>query len=447
MAAVATNPTTTPPPVNTTRNQDATPLFKSAIPFLHSRKKLPPACVDLAELQDMTEHILTTDAGNLFQFNRNNNTMHRDDQADAWATADGTVQMVEYLMRGHAARVPGTLWNGWTTSPHVDNNSSSSSDPLETLDVMDKLLARMWDEGNFYMTTRKRHLSQMAWEGDVLGDDSESGEGHSHSSVKSDWREFAREDTIVNDEDDGKDGWRAADSESSSTGAAAEGEGGGAEGDSDDTTEDYAMPGPSVDMYDIYLDTIASAAAQVPAQDATPLLTARNAFQTFEIILYRHGLDGGDEHNDNRHTMPTQISYNAVMRTAANLPFDDPTAEVYRDWALMSAFAAHDALTHSALERNSSTYAYLLQVVAKYMPASPSRGNIARGLWKLAKTNGVYNDQVQAALLAANEISNSPDHDEWLDENIRGKDWRTDAPHRWRRRVKKYRMVPKQTTY
>ena len=406
------------------------------VPILHSRKALPRVCLDPSELNDMTEHVLSTEAGNLFQFQRNTTSSVMsalEDSKAAWNTADGTVQMVEYLMRGHAAKVPGSLWNEWTAAP------SGAEDPLKSLVIMDMLLDRIWDEGHFYMTVRQKHWSQVALEDDLLHAGSNADE-----SLAADWRKFAREDTIVND--DGNDtGWKATEAS--------------VEEDSDDTgtsgdmMEDFAMPGPSVDMYDTYLDTIASAAALVQSPENTPpLLTSKNAFATLETILSRHQLDGGDDVNTNRHTLPTQISYNAVMRTAANLPFESgddlSSAEVYRDWAIMASFSAHDALTHAAgLERNSSTYAYLLQVVAKYMPPSTYRGNVARGLWKLAKTNGVYNAQVQEALLLANATSNGPDHDEWLDENIRGKDWRTDAPHRWRRRVQKYRMVPKQTTY
>ena len=413
-------------------NDNSPPLI---VPVLHSRKALPRACTDPSELSDMTEHVLSAEVGNLFQFQRNTNVgmMSRlEESKAAWNTADGTVQLVEYLMRGHAAKVPGSLWNEWT-------EQSGAEDPLESLAVMDALVARMWDEGQFYMTVRQQHWSQVALEDDLLRGSA------ADESMAADWRKFAREDTIVDDNGDDA-GWKAAE--------AGKEEGSDDNATSGDMMEDFAMPGPSVDMYDMYLDTIATAAALIKSQeDATPLLTSKHAFHTFETILSRHQLDGGDDVNTNRHTLPTQISYNAVMRTAANLPFDSTdddlsSAEVYRDWALLASFSAHDALTQAAgLERNSSTYAYLLQVVAKYMPPSIYRGNVARGLWKLAKTNGVYNAQVQDALLLANATSNGPKHDEWLDENIRGKDWRTDAPHRWRRRVQKYRMVPKQTTY
>ena len=270
-----------------------------------------------------------------------------------------------------------------------------------------------------------------------------------------DWRKFAREDTIV-DDPDVKERWKKVPSNNDQDGV----EPGSTDDDAvgEDMMEDFAMPGLTVDMYDVYLDAVATTSGMISSpEEATPQLSVKHAFSIFEKILGRHNLDGGDEANTNIHTQPTQISYNAVIRTAANFPFDNnggssdeelAASEVYRDWAIMASFAVHDALTHGkGIERNSSTYAYLLQVVAKYMPPCTYRGNVARGLWKLAKTNGVYNQQVQDALLLANAASNGPEHDEWLDQDIRGKDWRYDAPHRWRRHVQKYRMVPKQTTY
>ena len=365
------------------------------------------------------------------------------DRTQAWKSADGTVQMVEYLLRGHAARVPGTLWHGWTVgsrggSSSDDNNNNNNKavlDALESLDTMHRLLNRMWDEGQFYMTVRKGHYSQLAYEEELKEQEQEK---------EMDWKRFAREDTVLDDDDDNNDD----DDKYASWQSNATEKGADEEDDTKESSmlEDFAMPGPSTAMYDIYLDTLATTAALVGApQD--DVVNAKNALNILEIILYRHELDGGDEYNDNLHTMPTQISYNAVLRTAANLPVQHDNNEGHRDWALMAAFSAHDALTHSALERNSSTFCYLLQVVAKYMHASPARGNISRGLWKMAKKHGWYNEQVQDALLLANTPPNSDEHEAWMNEMIRDKDWVKDAPQRWRRRVQKDRDVPKQTTY
>lgn len=446
------NSSKTPPPPPP---PSPTPLI---MPVLHSRKCLPRACLDPAELQDLTEDVLSAPFGNLFQYPQyadgrrpgmSDAEWKQQDSRLAWNVADGTVQKVEYLLRGHSAKIPGTLWHQWTRadgSAPVSAVGNDDEDPLESLAVIDSLVARMWDEGSFFMETRQKRYSQLAMEEDLK--ESTSMGSAEDEFVAADWKKFAREDTISDDLEDDED-WKAPEPPQQD----------GVEQGSDevaathDMTEDFAMPGPSVDMYDIYLDAIATIAGLIPSKEAaTPLVTAKHALYTHEFIMYRHQLDGGDAANTNQHTQPTQISYNAVIRAAANFPFDGgedlESDEIYRDWAIMASMSVHDRLVHAkGIERNSSTYAYLLQVIAKYMPPCTYRGNVARGLWRLAKVNGVYNQQVQDALLLANAESNGPEHDEWLDENIRGKDWRTDAPHRWRRRVQKYRMVPHQTTY
>jgi hypothetical protein len=404
------------------------PPTESLIPFLHSYKTLAPACTDVEELKERTEHVLTTQAGNLFQFDRTSRDLSREDRDEAWRQADGSVQMVEYLMRGYSAQIPGTLWNVWAP------NATVAEDPLTNLETMVKLLDRMYEEGHFFMHVRKEHLSQLEWEEERQA---------SIDPIVEDWRQFAREDTVVDDDDEeieekmeGLEDFEVDD-----------------DGDEeDDTRNDYALPGPTTEMYDVMLDSVAVTAAEAgdpkafASRPASDILTAKFALSVFDTILFRHGLDGGGVYNDNPHTMPTQISFNAVIRTAANLYYDGKN-EVLRDSALMAAFGANDVMTHSNVPQNSATYAYLIQVLAKYVPACESRGNMVHGLWKMARSDGVYNGDVQEAYLKASEPSNSSAHDEWIEANLRGKDWRTDAPQRWRRRVQKYRMVPRQTTY
>ncbi|CAB9515724.1 expressed unknown protein [Seminavis robusta] len=370
---------TPPPPPTSPAIVSTNPV---ALPFLHSRKKLAPACLDPSELKDHTDKILQTAVGDLIPFPRHHGTLDRSTTDEgAWTIGENSVQQVEYLMRGHAAQIPGTLWQGWSNSGNGDT-SGSSSDPLTCLEAMDALLERMAEEGTYYM----------------------------------------QEDGVYDDDDD-------------------------------DLMLDFASPGATVNMYDIFLDSLAVTAEQVgdprqfSARKASNLLTARHAFDVFELLYQRHSLDGGEESNDNKFTLPTQISYNAVLRTVANLHFDGQS-EVHRDLALMVAFSTDNAMQQSkTLERNSATFAYLLQVIAKYIPACEFRGNVAHALWMQAKSSGVYNDQVMDAYFQAHEPSNSARHDEWLEKNLKGFDWRTEVPQRWRRRVQKYRMVPKQTTY
>jgi hypothetical protein len=415
----------------------------AALPFLHSRKKLPSVCLDSIELKERTEQILESQVGALFEFNRNKRHVDRDDAQEAWQIATPTIQRVEYLLRGHSAQIPGTLWEKWSSGGGGTNTIPAADDLLRPIEIMDALIERLVEEGSYYMEVRKVHLSQLAWEESIRKEE---------DPVANDWRKFARDNTIV-DDDEEDDDWKefkknVADKEKKGTddNNLEEEEG------QDDLMMDYALPGPTVDMYDIFFDTLAVTAdkmgdpRQFSARKASNLLTSRNVYDTFHKLYDRHTMDGGDDLNNNTYTMPTQISYNAAIRTVANLHYDGKS-EVYRDLALAVALAMHDAITHSPLPNNSSTYAYILQVVSKYLPACELKGNVAHAFWKMAKTEGVYNDQVQKAYFQAHQPSNSARHDEWIDKNLKGFDWRTGVPQRWRRRVQKYRMIPKQTTY
>jgi hypothetical protein len=411
-----------PPPSPTVSSNPA------ALPFLHSRKKLPLACVDVVELKERTEQVLSSEVGSLFGFNRNKRQLDRDDAEEAWDTAGPTIQRVEYLLRGHAAQIPGTLWDGWT-------KATPSDDPLRAIEVMDALIERLVGEGSYYMKVREEHLSQLIWEESIRKEE---------DPVANDWRKFARDATIVEEDDDWKTFKKSLDKDRAVDEDNLE--------EQDDLMMDFASPGPTVGMYDILLDTLAVTAdkmgdpRQFSARKASDLLTSRNVYDTFHKLYDRHRMDGGDDLNSNTYTIPTQISYNAAIRTVANLHYDGKS-EVYRDLALGVALAMYDAITHSPLPNNSSTYSYILQAVSKYLPACEFKGNVAHAFWKMAKTEGVYNDQVQKAYLQAHQPSNSARHDEWIDKNLKGFDWRTEVPQRWRRRVQKYRMVPKQTTY
>ena len=101
---------------------------------------------------------MTTPAGNLFQFDRTTCDLDRRDRDRAWQQADGTVQMVEYLIRGYSAQIPGSLWNRWAS------DASAAEDPLANLETMVQLLDRIYEEGHFFMQVRKGHLSQLVYE-------------------------------------------------------------------------------------------------------------------------------------------------------------------------------------------------------------------------------------------------------------------------------------------
>ena len=128
---------------------------------------------------------------------------------------------------------------------------------------------------------------------------------------------------------------------------------------------------------------------------------------------------------------PTAVSFNAVIRTAANADVD-PNNEEERDLALTSSFLSLYRIHNSEyVHRNSATFTYILKVVEKYIPKSRSRGNIARGLFQKACDDGVVSDTVLNAL-AKISGGGGVDFDAWIPQIIEGKE----LPQKWRRNVK-----------
>jgi len=142
---------------------------KPLLPSRHSRKRLPPVCTDIGMLKDLTDEILQAPEGTLFTY-----AIDKDSAADAWDAADITCQKVDFLVRGYATRLPGTMWQRWVlpTAENSTNKSSGSNDTIidakdtekvtEALSSMEALLDRIWDEGHAYMTVRADRLREKA---------------------------------------------------------------------------------------------------------------------------------------------------------------------------------------------------------------------------------------------------------------------------------------------
>jgi hypothetical protein len=214
-------------------------------------------------------------------------------------------------------------------------------------------------------------------------------------------------------------------------------EGGSIQQQEEEEDEDCAGPGPTVDMWDTLLDTGA-----VTASRETPVDMAR----ILRRVLERHDEDGGAERNTNPYTVPTILTFNAVLRGVANAPYvkgdDDDNAARMRDEALQTAFGVYDEMRFH-VDRNAATYAYMLRVVAKFLPPSKTRGNIAHGLWTHAKRNHVASRQVLEALHHTNIPSNGVDFDEWFRDNVDIKN----TPVNWRKNYKLRRYNRDDETY
>ena len=111
-------------------------------------------------------------------------------------------------------------------------------------------------------------------------------------------------------------------------------------------------------------------------------------------------------------SMPTPLTFNAVIRTAASRPpaidtgsiilnkpliMDKAMIQRRRDAVLEEAFGTYDCTYHhscSTAERNSATYRYMFEVVGLHMPPGPSRGNIVRALFENCADEGCLDNHV-----------------------------------------------------
>ncbi len=371
-----------------------------------------------------------------------------DDQEKAWNVAYDTVQQAEYVIRGHAARIPGTMWNRWWLVDEEDDNdyfeAPSSSQPpqhdnskvvaQESLQHIIAIIDRLQQEGNMYMELRHERKMQLARErgedvemqiGQVIGEE----DHNSHEEEQLDNKAHMTELELQKHE------------------AALR------------RRHPFAAPGPTVAMLDTLLDCFAMAAPECPH-----LVTPEATAEVLTMILDRHIIDGGDEKNTNPYTVPTLVSYNALFRTMANLPYDaaastnsnddDNTSnsnssntKKLRDQALYYAFGMYDTLRHANnLTRNSATMTYMLQVVSKFFPPSRTRGNVAHGLWMHAVRQGIVDPHVMEALRAAHTPSNGVEFDDWTRLYLDHKQVR-DLPQKLNKYAKVRRYTPREATY
>lgn len=356
----------------TIRTLSSAAFVEFSLPTRHSRNLPPPVCRDALELNNLTAE--------LQQVKFVPYTLSQED--DLWELNDTIIQKAEYTIRGHAACIPDSLW-------YKNGDSSSDGDPTEHVDSMQAILTQLQQQNNIYMNLRRQLRSQVA---EYSNDDDNDSDSSSSSSD---------------------------DDESTTT--------------SSSSSHSKAGPGPTVEMWDTMLDSMA-----VSLPSTSPLAYK----DILEKVLKRHSLDGGPEYNTNPYTFPTILTFNAVLRGVANVDYSGEGDEMIRDDALETAFGVYDEMKWHA-DRNSATFVYMLGVVEKFLPPSRSRGNIAHGLWSHATRMNVASSQVLDALHKAHKPSNGEQFDEWLEmvNNIRK------TPLEWRKKHKQLRYNRGSATY
>ena len=382
------------------------------LPTRHSRHLPRPVCTDAAELESMTSSLLSSRPGSLFTYEFNSAGKGKADEYEAGlARSDTTTQKFEWTLGGHAAAIPGTT-NASNTAGADNNNSDNTGSSKQHLDAMVELLERIEEEGRIYVELRARVLNQQF--GTNTSGDNNTSNSSSDCNDSSDSDSDSDTDNTSSSTAKSQSAWRIQ-----------------------SLINRYgAAPGPSIYMYDSLLDAIACCAEAEQDTAGTSSMSSMEyltlARSVYERAMARHRADGGPNAN-NRHTMPTLITYNAVLRTCAAVEYNGESEQV-RDAALDLAFVAYDALNANAPtdaastsnavsknksttnnttnttmpKRNSATYAHMLRVIAKYLPPSPTRGNVAYGLWlSCTGHDGVLDRNVIQAYVEANTRNGS----------------------------------------
>lgn len=383
------------------------------IPVRHSTRQLPPVCADSTQLWEMTEEVLEAPIGSLISYSpaRGSGGLIKEDMDVAWKAADPVVQRVEFLLRGHACRIEGTRWEHWIElDEEMLNRDRSSAD--QTMSAMHSLLERVWEEGRSYMVGRATRMGEIQMLSQA-----------EHASPK---------DTIGSRFD--------------RLSARNDGDSEGKQGERQPFIDDFALPGPSVVMYDTVLDAMACRASS-----GCHYSTPQYCWLVFQDILSRHVLDGGDQENTNMHTRPSPVSFNAPIRLACSLPFDQedqsPSSARIRDEAMQIGFGSFDALSQSTLvKRNSATYCHMLHLVSRFMPPSRIRGNIAHGIFQHAVAQGLIDETVVKSFESANTPSNGTIYDNWINENISGQHVES-LPQKWTKHSLRLRHLPHDPMY
>ena len=358
---------------------------------------------------------------------------------------NGIDSLVLKVMRGHSAliegslvaRVPKRYQSVSQTADDVDN--ANLSNDARRAEIMYELVQK----GEQFAQEKREEVLKMEAE-EVLKMEAEVAD------------EEEDEDDSTSDDDDGEQKEEEEEKD-------------------DDTAEElveheliqrgilYAKPGctgPTVEMYDLALDALAISGNNSNSNSNAVSLAESlldNLLERYEALSAARDADDNIIHEDFDITMytPTQASFNAVLRCAANadnnVDNNDKTDrfksnnERRRDEVLTAAFYTLDRMYRAdCVFRNAASYAYVLTVLANgWIPASRSRGNIARGLFEKACEEGVVGENVLEALrgLAATTATTAAaagggvDFEKWVTSVEDG----SILPQKWRRNVKRRR--------
>jgi len=396
-----------------------------SIPTRHSKYQLTPIA-PMEILDKLKDQILNSKPGTLFEFSPKDLNMSRVEEHKSSLVASDTTRIeVEYILRSYSALIPGSIFDLQynqkqfcrhksirdVLQPHVSYNLEQHKKRLERhkytqntqeyirnmLDLVDRIEL----EGKLYNELRSKLRYQMK---------------HNNINHTENHPHYETDDSISQRKEMEN---RHLKKLSQSFGS---------------------LPGLSTTMFDYILDAIAVSISLENFDDPKNVL--RLSKHMMHRVLKRHSLDlsaemvkektntnnfnrKGEISYDNIYSCPTHMTFNAVMRAVASVPYDGKDDEL-RDIAVDTAFSAYDAMyNHSGtgIERNSATYKYMLEIVAKFLPDSPSKGNIAYALFhKATFEDAVLDDGILKALIngfGPNRYNNSKEFNIWMEKKIK----------------------------
>ena len=148
------------------------------------------------------------------------------------------------------------------------------------------------------------------------------------------------------------------------------------------------------------------------------------------------------------------MSYNAVLRILAHLPFEAETAHTnadfgLRDDALPLALHTLDRVLHSNIvHANTATFVYMLHILDKYLPNSPHKGDILHGMYRQALYANVVDDGLlETYRNIVQNNTNGPEYISWIQEHLPTNDAQVHVRQRFRRYAKLYRYHAREATY
>jgi hypothetical protein len=345
----------------------------------------------------------------------------------AWDLAYESTQLAEYVLRGHARWIPGSLYYLQTNhqQQNTDDSSSSSSlssplSPLEHVHMMQSIVTRMEQEGEMYLQLRQERLSRIQLEQDRSHHHSSKQHATTGSGGGASATATAAALGVENDRTGGES------SSSSDSSSDSDSDSDNEESDSDSSSDEdddkaskypFAPPGATVTMYNILLDSMA--AAIVASSSSSPVstidYTPTDLTNILLKLLHHNDLDGGITHNINPNTMPTIQSFNAVLRGISNFSSSSlnstqdstTTTMKLRDDCLMQAFGIYNGLAselepmtkqQQGLCRNAATIRYMMDILRHTFPVSRTRGNMSVSLFVQAQQLGVVDATVLQAM-------------------------------------------------